>query len=122
MRLRIMKKHSPFPVSRKRALAAIELAKSFIEKPREATDDADQKLMDMLADEGRRLQQQSMSLVLALLYDHYTPAKLFKPWASKKRITQWRDDPKVKLDVIIRHGRLCVKPDSFFAHWRTLNK
>ncbi len=62
----------------------------------------------------------SNALVLALLRDDYVPAELFKPWASVRRIRQWRDDEAHKLDVIIRHGRCCVRPSSFFALWAKL--
>lgn len=66
------------------------------------------------------MMQMNQALVLALLWDEYTPAKLFKYWASVRRIRDWRDDPAIKLDVIVRHGRVCVKPSEFFKHWKTL--
>lgn len=107
---------------RNRLLNALKEVDELLRSEREVVGDDARKLVDVLVDEGRKLQKVSSTLIMALLYDHYTPADLFKPWASKKRITQWRDDPEVKLDVIIRHGRLCVKPTAFFAHWNTLKK
>jgi hypothetical protein len=105
---------------RNRALRALKEAESFIQGASlQVTDDA-QKLVDVLMEEGQRVQQAGTALVLALLSDEYTPAEMFKPWASVRRIQQWRDDPEKKLDVKILHGRTCVKPSAFFALWRTL--
>lgn len=107
---------------RNRLLNALKEVDELLRGDREEVGDDAQKLVDVLVDEGRKLQKASNALVMALLYDHYAPAELFKPWASKKRISQWRDDPEVKLDVIIRHGRMCVKPSAFFEHWNSLSK
>lgn len=105
---------------RSRALAALKDAERFIQGASKDVGDDARALVDTLRDEGRRLQQASSSLVLALLKDDYAPAELFKPWASKRRITQWRDDPAVALDVKVIHGRVSVRPSAFFKHWNSL--
>lgn len=105
---------------RARALAALKQAEAFIQGAGSEVGDDARKLVDVLMEEGQRVQRAGLSLVLSLLSDEYTPLELFKPWASVRRFQEWRDDPAVKLDVILRHGRLCVKPSVFFAHWHTL--
>jgi len=105
---------------RTRALAALKQAESFIQGAGSEVGEDARKLVDALVQEGQRVQRAGLSLVLSLLSDEYSPVELFKPWASKSRFVQWRDDPAVKLDVIVRHGRLCIKPSAFLAHWRTL--
>lgn len=82
--------------------------------------DASKALAENLRAEGARLHQVANALLLGLLTDEYTPAELFKPWASIARIRQWRDNPTLKLDAIVRHGRCCVRPSAFFALWNSL--
>lgn len=60
------------------------------------------------------------ALVVALLRDQYVPVTLFKDWASPRTFRYWRDDPQHKLDVVVRHGRTCVRPSAFFALWERL--
>lgn len=105
---------------RNRALTALKTAEAFIQGVRDEVDDDAKTLVDRVIAEGDRMQKASVALVFGLLTNEYTPAELFKPWASVRRIQQWRDDPAVNLDVIIRHGKTCVKPSAFFAHWQTL--
>jgi hypothetical protein len=91
-------------------------AKRLLNGTPETLDDEARTLIEMVREEGRR----NTRIVLALVSDEYTPAELFKPWACVRRIRDWRDDPAVKLDVIVRHGRCCVKPSAFFKHWNSL--
>lgn len=108
------------PADRARALAALKEAERFVQGATTHVGNDAATLVATVMAEGRRMQQASASLVLALLKDDYAPAELFRPWASKRRFTQWRDDPAVKLDVKVIHGRLSVKPSAFFKHWASL--
>lgn len=100
------------------ALRAIEVAKSFIQSTvvRDPKPSAEQ--LEELRAELTRSQRTCFALVLAFVTDEYCPAALFRPWASVRRIRDWRDAGK--LDVIVRHGRCCVRPSEFFRHWRSL--
>lgn len=106
--------------NRARALRALKTAERIISSSPQISISDYRDVSAKLVAEGQRIQRASHALVLALLMDEYTPAELFKPWASVRRIREWRDDPDVKLDAIVRHGRVCVKPAAFFALWRTL--
>jgi len=105
---------------RAKALHALKEAEEYISGGAEVISDEAMALVDMLKREGEAIKQAGTALVLALIKDEYTPAELFKPWASVKRIRQWRDDPAIRLDVQVMHGRCCVKPSAFFKHWNTL--
>lgn len=103
---------------RNRALKALDEARGFISGVRE---NVDGDALAVVEKAGDRIQQANAAFVLALLKDEHCPAVLFKPWASPRRIRDWRDAGKLK-GVIIRHGRICVKPSDFFAFWNTLTE
>lgn len=106
--------------NRTRALASLKQAEAFLQGAQEDISEDNKALVDALMVEGQKIKQAGLALVLALLKDDYAPADLFKPWASVRRIREWRDDPAVKLDVVLIHDRTCVKPSAFFAHWNSL--
>lgn len=106
--------------NRTRALASLKQAEAFLQGAQDEISEDNKALVDALMVEGQKIKQAGLSLVLALLRDDYAPAELFKPWASVRRIREWRDDPTVKLDVVLIHDRTCVKPSAFFAHWNSL--
>lgn len=106
---------------RKRALSGLKLAEAYIQGVNTDVPEEFLPLVNVLIVEGQRVKQAGMSLVLALLkQDEYAPVELFAPWASVRRFREWRDDPAVKLDVVIKHGKTCVRPAAFFAHWNSL--
>lgn len=116
-----MKKPRPSAISqsiRERALAGLKLAEAFIQQGNAEVGDEARELKDALAEEGQRIARESRALVFGFVSDEFTPVELFKPWASKSRFQQWRKADG--LDVPVIHGRLCVKPSAFIAHWRTL--
>lgn len=105
---------------RARVLAALQDAEKFILEADPVSTEGYVPLVEQLRQEGAAVRQAGLALVLALVADKYTPASLFAPWASVKRIRQWRDDPAVRLDVIVRHGRCCLRPSDFFRHWNAM--
>lgn len=106
--------------NRTKALAGLKQAEAYLQSAEDGANDEAKSLVDRLIVEGQKVKQAGQALVLALLKDEHTPADLFKPWASVRRIREWRDDPAVKLDVVLIHDRTCVKPSAFFAHWNSL--
>jgi hypothetical protein len=104
--------------NRARALAALKTMEAFLQGIESNVEGDALTLLQRIEGEGQRMQKANTAFVLALLEDEYTPAILFKPWASIRRIQQWRDAGKLK--VVVKHGRCCVKPSEFFTHWRTL--
>lgn len=109
-------------VDRKRALAALKDAEQFIQCVKQEISDDALTLLDRVQGEFRKVQQAQTAFVLAIIKEEYAPAELYRPFASVEQIRKWRDDPKVKLDVVIKNGRCAVKPSAFFAHWKTLKK
>ena len=97
------------------ALRALEDAKAAI---RDAQAGLGQATRDAVQDAIERTQQANTALVMVLLTDELCPAKLFAPWASVRRIRDW--GAAGKLQVVIRHGRCCIRPTDFFRHWNTL--
>lgn len=106
--------------NRTRALASLKQAEAFLQGAQDEISEDNKALVDALMVEGQKIKQAGLALVLALLKDDYAPAELFKPWASVRRIREWRDDPEISLDVVQRHDRTCVKPSAFFALWSSL--
>ena len=106
--------------NRTRALASLKQAEAFLQGAQDEISEDNKALVDALMVEGQKIKQAGLALVLALLKDDYAPAELFKPWASVRRIREWRDDPEISLDVVQRHDRTCVKPSAFFALWGSL--
>ena len=108
--------------NRARVLAALKLAETFVQDMKTEINGDALTLMERIEAEATRIRQANASLVLAMLAGEYCPAEMFKPWASVRAIRDWRDDPKIRLDVVVKHGRCCVRPADFFAHWRTLTR
>lgn len=104
--------------ARARALAALKQVEAFLQGTKENVDGDALTLLERIEGEAHRIQQANAAFVLALLKDEECPAEMFRPWASVRRIRDWRDAGK--LSVVIKHGRCCVKPSEFFRHWRTL--
>ena len=105
---------------RDHVLAALESARHLIMLSPARYNDEARSLVERIEQESIRVQQANSALIVSLLSDDYHPCELFKPWASVRRFQQWRDDPSIKVDVVIRHGRTCVRPGVFFAFWKTL--
>lgn len=107
--------------NRASALAALRQIELFISNAASNPISAeDRESMASLRKEVLETRRLCLSLLAGLLSDRYTPCELFKPWASKARFQQWRHNPAVQMDVMVRHARLCVRPSSFFAHWDTM--
>lgn len=104
--------------NRARALAAIKQAELFLQCDERVESGELRTLTDRLVEEGKRVERASSAMVLALLAEEYVPCDLLRAWASRRRFQQWRD--AAGLDVAVIHGRLCVRPSDFFAHWRGL--
>ena len=105
--------NSTFTERKKAALSALTFAQKFVESVKDEPP-------ALPASERAAVEASASQLVVGLLYDHYVPVSLFRAWASAQRFREWRDDPRVALDVVIRHGRCCVKPSAFFALWEKL--
>jgi len=68
----------------------------------------------------REVAAQNAAFVLAYVCDEPCPLSLFKPWASARRIKQWRDQGLLK-SCQMRNGKMTCLPSEFFAFYRTLN-
>lgn len=101
-----------------RAMRALREAEAYLSGIRDEVDGDAKTLLEMLQGKIEKAQAAPSALVLALLADEPCPAVLFAPWASAKRIRQWRDQGK--LSVSIKHGRTCVRPSEFFRFFNAL--
>jgi hypothetical protein len=102
---------------RNRALRALDEAKAFVQG---AIENVDGDALKVVQQAGDRIQQANSAFVLALLKDEYCPAALFKPWASVRRIRDWRDAGHFEAPMV--HGKICVKPSAFFKHFNSLKE
>jgi hypothetical protein len=103
---------------KERAMRALREAEAYISGIRDDVDGDAKTLMETLRGELQQAKAAPTALLLALLADEPCPATLFAPWASSKRIRQWRDSGK--LSAVIKHGRTCVRPSEFFKFFNAL--
>ena len=66
-----------------------------------------------------RAQAEVSAVLLALVADELCPASLFRPWASARRIRQWREHGVLNVSVV--NGKNCVRPSDFFALFNALS-
>ena len=108
------------PMTRDRAMAALRNLEMFMDTVQDHASGEARTLIEEISRERILIEQTTKAMILGLVSDEPVPAKMFKEWASVRRITDWRDAGKLKVEII--HNRCCVRPSDFFAYWRTLKE